>query len=50
MGEITHRRDDDGNYVQIVSAARLREILEDDGESLDRPKHFGPRDEWEVES
>lgn len=47
--EITHQRDpDDGHMRQIVSAQRLREILDKDGESYDRPKEFRPDDEWDV--
>lgn len=50
MLEITHRRDPDtGHYVQVVTPARLREILHADGETHDRPKHFGPDDEWDVD-
>jgi len=48
--EITHRHDpDDGHIVQIVSPARLREILDKDGEDYSRPRDFGPDDEWNVE-
>lgn len=47
--ETTHRQDPDtGHYVQIVSPARLREILDDDGEDYDPPSGFGPHDEWIV--
>jgi len=47
--EITHRPDpDDGHMVQIVSPARLREILDENGEDHSRPKDFGPDDEWDV--
>ena len=45
--EVTHKTID-GKLVQIVSAARLREILDDDGETYERPKDFGPEDEWFV--
>lgn len=49
--EITHRRDPDtGNYVQVVSPERLREILRADGDTLDPPSGFGPNDEWDVAS
>ena len=33
---------------QIVSARELRNALRRDGESLARPKDFGPDDEWDV--
>ena len=56
--EITHQTcrgcaacgDEGGHVVQIVSPERLREILDAAGESYDRPRDFGPRDEWEVAS
>ena len=47
--EITHRKDPEtGNYTQIVSPERLREILDADGETHDPPSGFGPSDEWDV--
>ncbi len=49
MREITHKRDEEGNYRQIVSPARLKEILDADGDSYDRPAGFGSDDEWDVE-
>lgn len=50
MSEVTHQVDPvTGRLIQIVSAARLTEILRRDGETMDRPKHFGPADEWDVE-
>lgn len=49
MAEITHRKDPEtGALRQCVCPERLREILRADGESLDRPKDFGPQDEWDV--
>jgi len=49
MPETTHRADPDtGHLVQIVTPARLREILDADGESYDPPAEFGVDDEWEV--
>lgn len=52
MAEITHTKDTDEsgrNYMrQVVSPKRLREILRKDGDALDRPKDFGPLDEWDV--
>jgi hypothetical protein len=47
--EITHTRHPDGYLQQIVSPARLRAILDEDGEDYSRPTEFGPADEWEVE-
>jgi hypothetical protein len=49
MAEITHQMDEDGHMRQIVTARQLTEILREDGDSLDRPKDFGPDDEWDVE-
>lgn len=47
--EITHRRDPDtGSYIQVVTPARLREILDEDGEDYSRPSGFGPKDQWDV--
>ena len=47
--EITHRRDpDDGHMIQLVSAERLRDILDADGETYETPDGFGPDDEWVV--
>jgi len=48
--EITHQPDpDDGHLIQIVTPERLREVLDADGETYDRPADFGPEDQWEVE-
>lgn len=48
--EITHKIDPEtGHLVQFVSPARLRDILDEDGEDYDRPTDFGPADEWIVE-
>ena len=47
--EVTHRRDPwTGNMRQLVSPERLREILDQDGETYDPPDDFGPEDEWFV--
>ena len=47
--EITHRVDrETKRVVQLVSAKRLRAILRKDGETLERPRDFGPDDEWDV--
>jgi hypothetical protein len=47
--EITHRVDrETRRVVQLVSAERLREILDEDGEDYARPRHFGADDEWDV--
>lgn len=48
MAQITHQRDENGHLRQIVSAETLRNILIDSGDTLDRPKDFGPLDEWDV--
>lgn len=45
--EITHQ-DIDGRLVQIVSPERLREILDADGDSYERPDFIGPDDQWDV--
>lgn len=47
--EITHRPDPDtGHLRQLVSPRRLREILDADDESYERPDGWGPNDEWDV--
>jgi len=48
MPEITHRIID-GRYVQLVTPTRLRQILDRDGDTYDRPADFGPDDEWAVD-
>lgn len=48
--EKTHELDrENGKYRQIVSPARLREILDEQGETYDPPDGFGDGDEWDVE-
>jgi hypothetical protein len=49
MIEKTHEIDERGNYRQIVTAHRLRQILEAYGETTERPAHFNWRDQWDVE-
>lgn len=45
--QITHQYDPEtGNMKQIVTAKELRRMLRAAGESLVRPKDFGPNDEW----
>jgi hypothetical protein len=47
--EITHDTDPyDGHVRQLVTPERLREILDADGDTYDRPRDFGPDDEWVV--
>ena len=48
MNQITHEKDDDGHMRQIVSAETLRQILAKDGDTLAKPKWFGPDDERDV--
>ncbi len=49
MPQITHRTDPDtGALVQVVSPAELRRVLLADGETLDRPAHLDPADEWDT--
>lgn len=45
--QITHKNQD-GKMVQIVSPETLRQILKKNGDSLQKPKDFGPDDEWIV--
>ena len=45
--QITHKAID-GKLVQIVSATSLRKILRQNGDTKERPKDFGPDDEWRV--
>ena len=49
MSEPTHVMDPDGHYRQIVSPRRLRELLEQDGQSLKRPTHLSDSDDWLVD-
>jgi hypothetical protein len=47
--ETTHRIDTDtGSYIQVVSPERLRDILDADGETYDRPDHMTDVDQWGV--
>lgn len=47
--EKTHEVDrETKRVVQLVSAERLREILDEDGETYERPRDFGADDEWDV--
>lgn len=47
--ETTHVPDpDDGHLVQVVSPDRLRALLDEHGDSYDRPDDFRPEDEWYV--
>lgn len=49
MAETTHTRDPEtGAMRQIVSAERLREILDAEGSDYSRPGDFSPSDEWDV--
>lgn len=47
MIQITHRFID-GQHIQIVTPRKLKEILDDNGESYEKPEHFLESDEWEV--
>lgn len=49
MREITHRVNERGRYVQIVSPKRLKEILDADSEDYSPPKGWARDDEWIVE-
>lgn len=50
MPQITHRKDPEtGRMIQVVTPATLRRILRRDGDSLARPRDFGPDDEWHVD-
>jgi len=48
MSQITHRSDSTGRMVQIVTPEELRRVLDQDGDTYDRPTSFGDRDEWNV--
>lgn len=51
MSEITHTKDPDTGYlIQVVTPSRLRAILDDAGESHDRPSDFCDEDEWDTDS
>lgn len=48
-GEITHRRDPNtGHMRQIVPPWRLRQMLDEDGDSYDPPDDWTDDDEWDV--
>lgn len=47
--QITHQIDPiTRRYVQIVTPAQLRRILDQDGDNYERPADFSDDDEWEV--
>lgn len=49
MSQVTHVYDHEtGRMRQIVPPETLRQILRDDGDTLDRPAGWGPDDEWDV--
>ncbi|MBA3761711.1 MAG: hypothetical protein H0X04_00010 [Chthoniobacterales bacterium] len=49
MCEVTHTTDPlTGRAIQIVSPERLREILDTDGDTYDRPRHLADSDDWDV--
>ena len=48
MAQITHMPDDDGRYVQVVTPAELRAVLDAEGSDYSRPSWLGPDDEWDV--
>jgi hypothetical protein len=50
MSEITHQPDENGHMIQIVSAAKLRQILDATGDDYTKPSDFGPDDEWDTDS
>ena len=51
MTEITHQQDPEtGHMRQVVTPERLREVLVEQGETLDPPSDFGSNDEWNVGS
>ena len=47
--ETTHVLDEEGNFIQIVTPARLVVILDAEGSDYSRPADFGPSDEWVLE-
>lgn len=50
MSQITHQPDPHtGALKQVVPPEVLRDILDADGDTYARPKHFGPADEWNTE-
>lgn len=48
--QITHRTDENGNLKQIVTAAELRRVLDQDGSSHDKPADWADADEWYVDA
>lgn len=49
MSQITHTPDENGILRQVVSPEELRRILDEDGETYDKPDHFGNEDEWDID-
>lgn len=47
MTQITHQLRD-GRYIQIVTPAKLRAVLDADGDDYKRPTDFRDGDEWDV--
>lgn len=47
--EVTHHYDDNtGRYMQVVTPALLRRILDEDGSDYSPSVHFAPNDEWDI--
>jgi hypothetical protein len=46
--QVTHRQDENGVMRQIVSPEKLKQILDDDGDSYSRPDDWTDEDEWNV--
>lgn len=48
MAQTTHKRDEHGRYVQVVTPWELRRVLDEQGDDYSRPRDFGAEDEWRV--
>jgi hypothetical protein len=48
MAQTTHKRDEDGRMVQVVTPWELRRVLDEEGSCYSRPGDFGLEDEWRV--
>lgn len=48
MPQITHERNEEGRYIQIVTPEELRAVLDGQGGDYSRPSDFRDGDEWNV--
>lgn len=53
MPQVTHRiqinESGESYFKQVVSPEVLTRILQENGDTLDKPVYFGPLDEWRTD-